>query len=211
MLAQLLGETLNLWAVTRLWTSTLTDIVVLRLTPYSPGARNYRFRHLTLDLLPPWVGERINAFGFRENVTIQDERAIQVQLRPSSSQGTVAEIHHERRDAGMLRFPCFRTNARFDHGMSGGPVFNSSGHLCGLICDSLPAANENEEHASYAASLWPAMAIPIDIDRAGRPPGVRYHLFELVADNILVARNADRIILEANDGLGTPRIGLRLP
>lgn len=63
VLAQLVGNSLNLWTVTRLWAATHTDIVALRLTPYSEGANNYRFRHLRLDLMPPGVGEPIHAFG----------------------------------------------------------------------------------------------------------------------------------------------------
>jgi hypothetical protein len=62
LLAQLMPDHVNLWRVTRLWPSDLTDIVVLRLQPYSDGSRYYTFRRLALDLLPPKIGERVRAF-----------------------------------------------------------------------------------------------------------------------------------------------------
>ena len=37
----------------------------------------------------------------------------------------------------MLPFPCYHVGARFDAGMSGGPVFDEYGSLCGLVCASL--------------------------------------------------------------------------
>jgi len=93
--------------------------------------------------------------------------------------------------------------------MSGGPVFNEAGHLCGLICSSLPATNPGEEHASYAASLWAAMAIVIRLDRRGHPSGTRYPLLELARDGTLGAVNVDRITLDEWSGTDTPRISFR--
>jgi hypothetical protein len=63
ILVQLVEQQANLWSVIRLWTSDISDIVLLRLTPYSADAAEYKFRHLTLGLLPPNVGEHITAFG----------------------------------------------------------------------------------------------------------------------------------------------------
>lgn len=59
-------------------------------------------------------------------------------------------------------------------------------------------------------SLWPAMAIMVDLNRVGHPPGIRYPMFELVRDNILIAKNADRIVLGQPEGTDSPPIGLRL-
>ena len=209
ILAQLVGLELNLWTVTRLWTSGHTDIVAFRLTPYSPGAMAYTFRHLTLDLLPPAVGERISAFGYHSNEIEERDHEIVLLQGAATTHGTVLEVHDEFRDKARLRFPCFRTNARFDGGMSGGPVFNAAGHLCGMICSALPPTADDEDHASYVVSLWPAMAIMIELDREGHPKGVRYPMFELVRDNMLVARNADRVSVGEAEGTDSPPISLR--
>jgi len=210
VLAQLVGNQLNLWAVTRLWTSQLTDIVVLRLTPMSSGAQEYTFRRMALDLLPPTVGERISAFGYHSNTVDVGDREITLRQAAGTTHGDVLEVHHQYRDAVRLNFPCFRTNARFDGGMSGGPVFNR-GHLCGVICSALPPATGDEEYASYVASLWPAMAIVIDLDRVRHPRGVRYPLIELVRDDTIAALNADRVTVGELPATGTPTISFTAP
>jgi hypothetical protein len=212
VLAQLVGNDLNLWTATRLWTSGLTDIALLRLTPYSAGANDYQFKHLTLDLLPPKVGEHIHAFGYSESVLeATGPKKLSLHQRAATTHGQVMEVHHQPRDKSKMPFPCFRTNARFDGGMSGGPVFNDSGKLCGLICSSYPPFTSDEEHASYAVSLWPAMAIPIDLDRVGHDRGVRYPVFDLIRDNILVTKNADLVEVGQLDESGTASISFTLP
>ena len=61
----------------------------------------------------------------------------------------------------MIPFPVFRTNARFDPGMSGGPVFNEYGKLCGLICSNMPPDNPEIDHISYVTLLWPSMGTKV--------------------------------------------------
>ena len=78
-------------------------------------------------------------------------------------------------------------------------------------CSSLPPAAPDEEYASYAVLLWPAMAIMIDLDRAGSPPGTRYPLFELTKDDTIAARNIERVALGEAQGTDTPRISIRVP
>jgi hypothetical protein len=211
LLFQVFEHHTNAWAVTRLWTSPISDIVLLRLQPWSDRAGEYKFKHLTIDLLPPKIGDRISAFGYHKNKVIRDGNQITFDQRGATTHGNVVEVHHEFRDKGFLRFPCFRTNARFEGGMSGGPVFNSSHQLCGLVCAALPPLTPEDEHTSYAVALWPAMAIPIDLDRLGHPQGVRYLAIDLVRDNILVARNADRVSVGDLDPNGTATIAITIP
>jgi hypothetical protein len=193
VLLQLVGDELNAWYVNRLWVSELTDIVLLRLTPYSAGARAYKFpRRPTLDLMPPQVGEHIHAFGYSESaVQATGPKALTIHYRPATTHGEVMDVHQQSRDEVKMPFPCFRTNARFDGGMSGGPVFNEAGHLCGLICSSYPPFSTDEDHASYVVLLWPVMILMIDMNRVSHPRGgPMYPLFDLVKENILVTRNA---------------------
>jgi len=88
-------------------------------------------------------------------------------------------------------------------------VFNAAGHLCGMICSALPPTSDDEEHVSYVVSVWPAMAIMIELDRVGHPKGLRYPMFELVRDNMLIARNADRVSIGKPEGTDAPPISLR--
>lgn len=87
---------------------------------------------------------------------------VTIARKGSTSVGTVVEIHDERRDNFSITWPCFRVNARFDGGMSGGPVFNEAGELCGLVCACMPPGEPGGDHVSYVTSLWPMLAIELD-------------------------------------------------
>ncbi len=114
----------------------------------------------------------------------------------TTTTGTVLEVHHERRDSARLPFPCFRTDARFDGGMSGAPVFDENGHVCGVICSNLPPAAPDGEHVSYVSTLWPLLAIPIDAPWDRYPAGTRYPLYEYAAAGILDTVGLEHVALE---------------
>jgi hypothetical protein len=52
----------------------------------------------------------------------------------SASKGVIEEIHFPKRDNAFLRFPCFRTSLRNEHGMSGAPVLSKDGSVIGVVC-----------------------------------------------------------------------------
>jgi hypothetical protein len=108
----------------------------------------------------------------------------------------VIEVHHERRDTVRLPVPCFQTNARFDGGMSGAPVFNEQGQVCGLVCSSLPPTTSDEDHCSYVSSLWPLLTIDIDAPWDRYPAGTRYPLFEYAQANIMNTVGLDKFGIE---------------
>jgi hypothetical protein len=216
VLAQAVGNQLNLWSVTRLWATELSDIVLMRLSPASENAQKHKFRHLSLDLAAPRVGERVQGFGYADSIAIiEGPKSLRLKQRSMTTHGTVVEVFHQQRDPIKMPFPCFRTNARFDGGMSGGPIFNRTGSLCGLICSTYPPFSDDEDHASYAASLWPAMATPIDLNRRGHPSGVWYRTFDLIEQRILLAKNADLLVVDSLDDSPNgqphpPRIGFHV-
>jgi hypothetical protein len=158
------GTRTVLWKVTDFWVAEPLDICVVGLSPREELPRDYVWRLPRLELIPPACGSAIAGFGFpRSQVTgkTHDGGAI-LKAFPTTTRGEVVTIHHEIRDTSSLPFPCFRTNARFDPAMSGGPVFNDSGKLCGIICSSIPPYLEEDDHISYASLIWPAMGIPIN-------------------------------------------------
>jgi hypothetical protein len=114
----------------------------------------------------------------------------------TTTTGKVVEVHHERRDSVRLPFPCFQTNARFDGGMSGAPVFNEQGQVCGLICSTLTPTTINEDHASYVSSLWPMLAIPIDAPWDRHPTGTKYPLFEYAQAKVMATIGLDNLVLD---------------
>jgi len=114
--------------------------------------------------------------------------------------GYVKDVHQVQRDRLKLTYPCYQVNARFDGGMSGGPVLDDDGKLCGVICSTYPPFSEDEEHASYVATLWPAMAISMNIDvKTGQRQPEYYPLLKLVELNVINATQTERVVLTKGD------------
>ena len=198
-----------IWNVIRMWPSNYTDIDVLRLSPTTKEALDYKWRFPRIDLIPPKVGERVSCFGYRKpNVTVSDNQ-IEWRVDARTSIGEVKEVHDQKRDNCRLPFPCFQTNARYDGAMSGGPVFKDSGKLCGILCSNLPPLKDDEEHVSYVTSLWPLMGLKIDIDREGHPKGVKYPMLELARDKFIDAEGWERIILVPDPAGNIVQVGLK--
>ncbi|MBW1988336.1 MAG: trypsin-like peptidase domain-containing protein [Deltaproteobacteria bacterium] len=195
------GKTGRVWNVTKLWLCNFTDIAVLMLIPVSKEALDYRWSIPILDLIPPEIGERVFCFGYRKPKITKNGNTIEWIVDPITSTVSVKCLHHEKRDSCRLSFPCFQIDARFDGAMSGGPVFNDSGKLCGIICSNLPPTSDEEEHVSYVTSLWPLMALEIDINRKGHPKGIHYPILELVQDNFVRAVGWEKIkLIKDKDG-----------
>jgi hypothetical protein len=116
----------------------------------------------------PQVGTPIRGFGYykMQSNTIEtgiDKKVVNYSQNTAHSHGKIMEVHPKLRDAGMLSFPCFQTDARFDHGMSGGPILNDSGDVCGVICSSFPTLPEDDRHISYGSLIWPAFGTSIEL------------------------------------------------
>jgi len=164
------GPEYSIWEMDRLWLSPHSDLAVFHTMPYNDMAgAEKNTPSVGLNLTPPPIGSRIVGFGHhsasgRIRMGADGRKHIEVNTDGTATVGEVREIHPERRDSARLNFPCFRVNARFDGGMSGGPIFTDNGRLCGVICSSLPASSESEEHTSYATTLWPLMGLPIDVN-----------------------------------------------
>ncbi len=189
------GKSGRIWNVTRLWVCNFSDIAVLRLSPTTQEALEYKWRLPKMDLIPPEVGERVSCFGYRKPQITKTENQIEWQVDSKTSIGEVKAVHDQKRDSCRLPFPCFQTNARYDGAMSGGPVFKDTGKLCGIICSNLPPSSDGEDHVSYVTSLWPLMGLKIDIDRKGHPKNIKYPMLELARDNFIHADGWERIIL----------------
>ncbi len=204
-----------LWYTEKVYRSPHTDIAILFLSPVkgSESAAAYEWKHAPiLSMKPPKVGETIWGFGYPSSESqverLPDRIRVNWKDKPSITTGEVIEVHDEFRDRGMLKFPCFRTNARFDHGMSGGPVFNDRGELCGLVCSGPPPENDNAEWISYAVSLWPLMGTLLDIQLEGFPQGYSYPFRKLAQLGYVKALNLDCVAL-AVESDHSVRVGLK--
>lgn len=152
----------QLWHVMRAYVCPHTDIVFLHLSE-KPDSTMEDYSHVwkspMLDAFPPDVNTEVVGFGYRKS-------AISCTVRPCGGKhydindeliqtmGAVEEIHPQGRDKS-LSWPCFRVTAKFDSGMSGGPVFSAKGTVCGIICTGYDLTDPEEIPISYVSTLWP--------------------------------------------------------
>lgn len=135
------------------------DIALLRLAKPPEIEWSDLAPYPTLRLMPPDVGTLIEALGYPDgSANRRPDGVVELHTWPRVSTGTVQEVHGQHRDSLLLKYPCFQVNARFDHGMSGGPVVDPEGRICGVVSKSYELL-EGEEPIGYAASLWPTGVI----------------------------------------------------
>ena len=86
----------------------------------------------------PRVGEWIGAFGnVDSNCRIAERHSngggvVEVGNEGRASFGLVNQLYPSHRDR-MLPCPCFQAGAHIMSGMSGGPVFDERGEICGIV------------------------------------------------------------------------------
>lgn len=202
------GPEYIIWQALNFWVCPYSDIAIIHTKAMNEEAASLNsVPSLRMNLAPPAVGEKIVGFGFHSsgtskiNIGEDGTRNIEIEGIGSATIGHVQEVHQIKRDSVRLTFPCYQVNARFDGGMSGGPVLNDNGELCGVICSSLPPFSDDEEHVSYVATLWPSMSVSMNIDPStGNRKEDYYPLFNLVDKGLLSATSSERVIITAGEG-----------
>jgi len=107
---------------------------------------------MPLSLEIPQLGENCLALGYSQ-LTIGKATGFeaQAQVRLSSSRGEIEEVYPSRRDSVKVTFPSFRTDAFYEQGMSGGPVFGMSGGVIGLVSTCMESRDDGVPHTSHVA------------------------------------------------------------
>lgn len=138
------------------------DIGLLALTPFGEAISEIEpYRHLffELNVATPRINARIVAYGFtksRLQPSLEDPMEYTLTHTFQRVEGTITAVHFPMRDQAGMPFPCFEIDGDFDPGMSGGPVLNSHGHVCGVI------SRGSGLGVSWASVLWPALGISIE-------------------------------------------------
>lgn len=114
----------------------------------------YPLPTLTLSSRFPRRGVMISALGYTKfdvesDTTTQSERLVTIASGFHASTGEITEIYPEGRDTTMLPTACFETSARFDPGMSGGPVFGEDGKVCGVVASGMA---HDDGYTSFASA-----------------------------------------------------------
>jgi hypothetical protein len=150
----------------------------------------------------PKVGSLCFGLGYRAASLVAAEgqpNTLILDQRYSATKGIISDIHFPKRDSSMLSFPCARINARFDGGMSGGPVIDESGKVIGVVCSSF-GANTDELPLSYFSLLGPALSLSIVAkhpDGAERPTFLYDLLHMDTSDSgVKVEKLDDRIVMD---------------
>lgn len=191
------GKECFMWSVKRMFLSRYTDAAFLQADALFDAKELPIKQKLAINLNPPEIGDRIVAFGYPNSRVKPYDRSIKINLEPRTSVGEVVEVHQNGRDR-MLPFPVFRTNARFDPGMSGGAVFNNSGGFCSIVCSNMPPMDPADEHVSYVALLWPSMATLIQVDLANHTFEDRFPALFLAEHSYIEAKGWQRVMITSS-------------
>ena len=188
------GSAVALWRASAIVRSPHTDAAFLSVRPANAVAESYSFVRLpVLHVLPPVMGDRVTGFGYswtedasgsgelrgsaaKSRLHIPSGNAAMSRKTPGARtvSGTVTAVHAEYRDRAMFGFPCFEIDAYFGEGMSGGPLYNEAGQLCGLMC-----ASQERQTLAHGATLWAAMATRIAHEGPGMVCKGSYPVFEM--------------------------------
>jgi len=163
--------------ITKAWFSKELDIAICWLSGAKSKKHNKFLRLPCVKLSPgvPKIGEHILGFGYYGSTgeitskILDNKRVANYFQNTAFTQGKIIEIFSPKRDAVMLDFPCFQTDARFEPGMSGGPIFRENGSVCGVICSGGLGEDKNG-YIEFASLIWPAMGISIETNfKKGEP------------------------------------------
>ncbi|CAN7412799.1 serine protease [Cupriavidus necator] len=184
------GPRYVVFQVVTAWSCPDTDISVLHLAAFgsSDPAVPLNWRTPPLVFGAPPVGSTLAAFGYHSSIvttrpTEGGSYHMDLDDKPTASSGVVEQILPQGQPSGNFTFPCYMMAARFDGGMSGGPVFDEGGALCGIISGSLSPGDDEEEPISYVCMLWPILPLLISVNRGAKyPQNVKYPIAHLVRD-----------------------------
>lgn len=119
------------------------------------NAELFRLFVMRVKFTEPQIGQPCMALGYPQEPGTSDYKMY-------ASRGIIEETHPTRRDRSLSTFPTFRTDALYKHGMSGGPVIDTSGRAIGLISHGYEAG-EAENVTGYGACLGAILEMQVPL------------------------------------------------
>lgn len=163
--------------------STSNDVAMLHLWHDETVPPTTPIEYAPLDADPPFIGERVRAFGYIDSFAhdgLTPEGLLLLRQDPRLAAGIVEDIYEPKRDSVTLPFPCFGVKANFMGGMSGGPVNNLQGRVCGVVSRGMEAV-DGAPPISYAACIWPILGDLVQWE--GFNGGAPFTVMDLVRQN----------------------------
>jgi hypothetical protein len=144
------GSQLQYWTVKEVTEVPNSDLAILGLRLNSELQQRFHLSAITTRL--PAVSEKLTIIGFRQtDHARQATGTVEFSATVLVSVGEVSAAYPQGRDTGMMPWPCLEIDCPSWGGMSGGPVFDASGRLLGLLSSSF------DEGPSYVSLVFPAL------------------------------------------------------
>ena len=165
---------LLIWRVREITLRNNCDVCILSLslaTEFPPGNS---FKLAAITTRTPKLGEHVFITGFRSHGILADAgevSRVNVAGEVRLSVGEVSGLFEEGRDRVLLPFPSFQVECDTLGGMSGGPVFDHTGHVIGLL------STGGIERVSNVALLWPVLTLQFP---ASWPQGLHKERLSLI-------------------------------
>lgn len=160
---------LQIWRVVTITAVPGCDLTILSLTYQTALPGGNQFNQATIAIRLPAMDEPLVLAGFRpDTAVVSKDGGLICQGNVLVSAGKVTAQYPNGRDTAVLPWPVVEVECDALGSMSGGPVFDTSGRLVGLVCSSLGAGPDGESARSYVSMIWPAMAFEFE---GGWPEG----------------------------------------
>jgi S1-C subfamily serine protease len=144
------GYGLDLWRIHQIVYND-TDVAILRVELISELPQTGSLLSATMTTREPKIGERVMLVGFRQTSVELDTGEVAGETRIAV--GEVSEIYQDGRDRTFLPHACLAVRCLTMGGMSGGPAFDESGKLIGILTSSI----EHEQGPSNVSLIWPIL------------------------------------------------------
>lgn len=168
------------------WQSDLLDIALLKLELPIHDVTGAPLPIGMLPLSPGIPAHEMYCVGMGYSaleISESDSGLPRIYQSYHAARGIIEEIYFPRRDR-LLNFPCFLTDARFDLGMSGGPIYYENPGVCGVICSGFNFGENNIPTTSYGSFIGPALALVLEARTKGGKPE-KCFLWDLVVSGEL--------------------------
>jgi len=148
---------LQIWQIRKITLVNESDLAILGLTYAADLPPDLQFNQAIISTRFPKIGEKLMIAGFRASDSNFEIPSNELTCGGNVivCTGEVTERYETARDQSFLRWPTLEVNCPSWGGMSGGPVFDSTGMLIGLLSSSFTF--EDSTGPSYVSLLWPAL------------------------------------------------------